>query len=100
MATNTEHQNNNYDIISWFHRVAERLGQGEKPDDVDGPLGTHDVIYYTDDDGRDYALIVFTVPWFVYGEVAYDTFDTFMGFRIYIEDAKLLVKQANASGGE
>ena len=99
MKTDTDNTNVHDELIAWFHEIAERLGQGELPNEVSGPLGTHGVIYDTDEDGRNYALIVFTLPWFVYGEVAYDTFDTFVGFRIYINDAKLLVKQAAASGG-
>lgn len=98
MKTDTNNTDRHNELIAWLHEVAERLGRGESPNEVSGPLGTHDVIYNTDEDGLKYALIVLTLPWFVYGEVAYNTFDTFVGFRIYIEDAKLLVKQMATSG--
>ena len=87
------------ELVAWFHEIAECLGQGERPNEVSGPLGTHSITYNKDEDGHKYALINFSLPRFVYGEVAYGTFDVFNGFRIYIEDAKLLAQQTAASGG-
>ena len=98
MKTDTDNTNVHDELIAWFHEIAERLGQGELPNEVSGPLGTHSVTYNLDEDGHKYALISFSLPWFVYGELAYETSDVFEGFRIYIKDTKRLMQQVSSSG--
>lgn len=66
----------------------------ERPDEVCGPLGTHSITYNKDEDGHKYALINFSLPRFVYGELAHGTFDVFNGFHIYIKDARAIYTAA------
>lgn len=73
-------------VQSFLANVRDRLVACERPERVDWPLGSHDVLYYDDDeDGQGpFAVIGASLPPGVFAEIDDGTFGNLHGFRVYL----------------
>jgi hypothetical protein len=70
--------------------IQERIEAGERPAEVEGPLGTIRLVYIDEEDAEDgeaYAYFSFDLPSGVFAEIDEGTWGELQGFRIPLPDA-------------
>ena len=78
------------EVFAWLADLRDRLVAGERPTEVSGPLGVHDVRYVAadadcNDEGEAYAIVGWDLPAGVLAELLYDdTYGALEGFRIFL----------------